>query len=160
MAGTKMLLVGLAAAGVVAGSAAASMPVLTVSIHARLAPVAGASAAGHFSGLLVKPGQPVGAEPSPTPRVGNKWRLSWKVNLPALRSPAKASLRIPARNGAPLYVHVLCSSCTSTVTGRLALTNSQALRLAQSHGAVVVLAPSMTLRGNVKAQAIKPKPQG
>jgi len=160
MAGTKVLLVGLGAAAVIAGTAAASMPVLTVSIHARLAPVAGTSAAGHFNGLLVKPGQPVGAEPSPTPRVGNKWRLSWKVNLPALGSPATASLRIPARDGAPRFVHVLCSRCASTATGKLILTNSQAMRLAQSHGTVVVLASSTTLRGSVKAQSNLPKPQG
>ncbi len=153
MAGTRLLLVGLAVAAVAAGSAAASVPVVKISVHARLAPVAGTNAAGRFSGLLVKPGDTV------YPRTGQKWSLSWKVRLPSLPSPAKASLRIPARNGAPLSVRVLCTGCAGTTSGTLMLTNSQAIRLAQSHATVVVLAPSTTLRGSVKAEAILPKPQ-
>ena len=158
MVGTRLLLVGLAAAAIVTGSAAAAMPVLTVSVHARLAPVAGAKAAGRFSGLLVKPGQPMGAEPSPTPRVGNRWRLSWKVSLPTLSGETTVSLQVPAGNGAPRFVHVLCTGCTSATKGTLALTNSQAIRIAQSHASVVVRTPSAMLRGTVKAQAIAPKP--
>jgi hypothetical protein len=56
-------------------------------------------------------------------------------------------------------VHVLCNACTRTRTGTLVLNSSQGIRLAQSHATVVVLAPSTTLRGAVKAQAILPKPQ-
>lgn len=152
MAGTRLLLVGLVAAAIAAGSAAGAVPVIKFSVHARLAPATGTKT-GRFSGLLVK-----SASMRQTARP-SQWQLSWKVLLPALRSPAKASLRIPARNGAPLYVHVLCTGCTSTVSGKLALTNSQALRLAQSHATVVVLAPPMTLRGAVKAHSILPKPQ-
>jgi hypothetical protein len=150
-----LLLVGLAVAAVAAGRVAAAVPVLTLSVHARLAPVAGTTADGRFSGLLVKNTDSVRPQ-SPGP---SGWRLRWKVRLPAFRQPARTSLRIPARNGAPLYVHVLCTGCASTVTGKLALNNSQAMRLAQSHATVVVLARSTTLRGAVKAQAIQPKPQ-
>jgi hypothetical protein len=160
LAGTRFLLVGLAAAAVVTASAAASVPVLTVSVHARLVPVTGAKAAGRFSGLLVKHGQPMGAEPSPTPRIGNKWRLSWKVSLPTLSGQTTVSLQVPARNGEPRFVHVLCTGCTSATKGTLALTNSQAIRVAQSHASVVVRTPSAMLRGTIKAQAIAPKPQG
>lgn len=157
LAGTRLLLVGLVAAAVAAGSAAASMPVLTVSVHARLAPISGANAAGRFSGLLVKHGQPVGAEPSPSPRVGNRWRLSWKVSLPALSGKTTVLLQVPARDGAARFVHVLCTGCTSTTNGTLALTNSQAIRIAQSHASVVARTPSAMLRGAVKAQAIASK---
>lgn len=153
LAGTRVLLVGLAAAAVVTGSAAGSLPVVKVSVHARLAPVTGTNAAGRFSGLLVKSGD------TAYPRTGQKWSLSWKVRLTSVRGLAKASLRIPARNGAPLSLRVLCSGCEGTTSGRLMLTNSQAIRVAQSHATVVVLAPSTTLRGAVKAQAILPKPQ-
>jgi hypothetical protein len=159
LAGTRLLLVGLAAAAVAAGSAAAAMPVLTVSVHARLAPVAGANEAGRFSGLLVKPAQPLAAEPSPNPRFGNRWRLSWKVSLPTLSGQTTVSLQVPARNGAPRFVHVLCTDCTSVTKGTLTLTNSQAIRVAQSHASVVARTPSAMLRGTVKAQTITPKPQ-
>jgi hypothetical protein len=156
LAGTRLLLVGLAVAAVVAGSAAAAMPVLRVSVHARLAPVAGTNEAGRFNGMLVKN---IGVlPPSPSPQL--RWHLSWKVRLPALRTPATASLQIPARNGAAGYSHVLCNGCRSTASGTLALTNNQAGRLIQSQATVVVLAPSQTLRGAVKAQAILPKPVG
>jgi hypothetical protein len=155
-----MLFVGLAAAAVVTGSAAASMPALTVSVHARLAPVVGAKAAGRFSGLLVKPGQPLGAEPSPSRRFGNKWRLNWKVSLPELSGKTTVSLQVPARNGAPRFVHALCTGCTSGAKGVLTLTNSQAIRIAQSHASVVARTPSATLRGTVEAQTVAPKPQG
>jgi hypothetical protein len=158
MAGTRLVLVGLAAAAVAAGSAAAALPVLTVSVHARLAPIAGTQSAGHFSGLLVKHGQPMGAEPSPTPRVGSRWRLNWKVSLPALNGKTTVSLQVPARNGADRFVHVLCTGCTGATNGTLALTNSQAIRIAQSHASVVARTPSAMLRGTVKAQTIAPKP--
>jgi hypothetical protein len=158
LAGTRLLLGGLAAAAIAAGSAAAAMPVLTVSVHARLAPVAGAKAAGRFGGLLVKPVQPMGAEPSPTPRFENRWSLSWKVTLPTLSGETTVSLQVPARNGAPRFVHVLCTGCTRATKGTLALTNSQAIRIAQSQASVVVRTPSAMLLGTVKAQAIAPKP--
>ena len=156
LAGRRVVLVGLGAASVAAGSAAAAVPVLTVSVHARLAPVAGAKAAGRFSGLLVRHGQPVGAEPSPTPRYGSRWRLSWKVSLPTLSGKTTVSLQVPARNGEPRFVHVLCTGCTSATNGTLALTNSQAIRIAQSHASVVAQTPSAMLQGTVKAQAIAP----
>ena len=157
LAGTRLLLVGLAVAAVAAGSAAAAMPVVTVSVHARLAPVTGTNAAGRFSGMLVKNTNSVRPQGPPTPL---KWHLTWKVQLPALQTAATASLRIPSRNGAAAYVHVLCSGCRSTTSGTLALTNSQAQRLAQSHGTVMALASSAMLRGAVKAQVILPKPVG
>jgi hypothetical protein len=133
------------------------MPVLTLSLHARLAPVAGTNATGRFSGLLVKPGQPMAAEPSPTPRFGNKWRLSWKVSLPALRGRVEASLRIPARNGAPGFVHVLCTGCTTAAHGTITLPNSQALRVAGSRASIVVRSSSAMLRGAVRARTNLPR---
>jgi hypothetical protein len=151
-----LLFVGLALAAIAAGSAAAAMPLMTISVHARLAPVTGTNAAGRFSGLLAK--NTTMRPQSPPTQL--KWHLSWRVRLPALRTPTSASLRIPALNGAAGYVHVLCYACRSTTTGTLALTNSQAQRLVQSHGTVVVQAPSTMLRGAVKAQVILPKPTG
>jgi hypothetical protein len=151
-----MVLVGLVAAAVMAGSAAASMPVPSVFVHARLVPITGASSSGRFSGLLAKARTLRAASSAGSAQ----WHLSWRVGLPALRSPARALLRLPARNGAAPAVLMLCNPCTSTTTGALVLDSSQAIRLAQSQATVVVLAPSTTLRGAVKAQAILPKPQG
>lgn len=150
LAGTRLLLLGLAAAAVAAGSAAAALPALKFAVHARLAPVAGTDATGRFGGLLVKSGDAVRPQAPNLP----VWRLSWKLSLPALPGSATASLRIPAGDGAPRFVHVLCTSCTSTATGTFGLTGSQALRLAQSRATVVVAAQSATLRGAVKARAV------
>lgn len=137
----RLLLVVLAASAIAAGSAGAALPALHFAVHARLAPVAGTDGSGRFSGLLVKSGP-------------SAWRLTWQVRLSALDAPARVSLRLPAWNGAVSVVRVLCKACTSTAAGRLGLTGSQALRLAQSRGTVVVVAQSATLRGAVKARAV------
>jgi hypothetical protein len=157
LAGTSLVFVGLAVAAVVTGSAAAALPVLAVSLHARLAPVTGVSNAGQFSGVLVRPGQPMGAEPSPTPRSGTTWRLGWKVSLPTLSGETTVSLQVPARNGAHRFVHVLCTGCTSAAHGAITLTSSQALRVAESRATVVARSSSAMLRGLVKARG--PLPQ-
>jgi hypothetical protein len=146
----RALPVGLAAA-VVCGSAAAAAPTYAIRVHARLAPVTGTTAAGRFSGLLAKSALPPQGTATVVPRVGQGWRLSWKLSLPSLRGPVTASLRISGKNGAPPVARVLCRGCSTTANGRMPLTASQALRVAGSDAVIVVRARSATLRGRVKA---------
>jgi hypothetical protein len=149
-AGTRILLIGLTATAVGAGSAAAAMPVLGFRVHARLAPVAGANYAGRFNGLLVR-----NADGTVVPRVPLGWELSWRLRLPSLGKPIDASLRVRAANGAPRVVRMLCSGCTATAHGTLTLTASQALRVARSRAVVVVRASSESLRGVVRASRVR-----
>jgi hypothetical protein len=156
-AGKKGLVVGLVVAAVVCGSAAAAViPVYWLSLHARLAPAAGNSAAGQFSGtLLVSVGGTNPAEPSdPLPPV-KRSVLTWKLSLPPLRGrgPISASLRLRATTSAAPLVRVLCERCSTTAHGRIMLTKSQGLRVATSDAVVVVTAASATLRGPVKVSA-------
>src|SRR4051794_1004350 len=154
-AGKKRLAVGLVVAAVVCGSAAAAViPVYWLSLHARLAPAAGNSAAGQFSGtLLVSVGGTNPAEPSdPLPPV-NRSVLTWKLSLPPLQGPISASLRLRATTSAAPLVRVLCERCSTTAHGRIMLTKSQGLRVATSDAVVVVAAASATLRRPVKVSA-------
>src|SRR5712691_10838272 len=110
MAGTRAFLVALAVAAAASGSAAAAMPAFWLNLHARLAPVAGTTAAGRFDGALVRTGD--GRTPetqSAVPRAGSRWRLSWKLTLPALRGPMTASLRVSAAPGAAPMARMLCA---------------------------------------------------
>jgi hypothetical protein len=155
LAGTRVLFAGLAAA-VAAGGAAAAAPMPTLTVHARLVPVPGTRTAGSFTGLLVKSA----ASARPRSPSSPPWRLLWKLRLPELGSPGRASLRIPALDGQQRSARVLCRGCTSTASGRLALTDGQALRIAQSRATVVVRMPTALLRGVLKAQAKLPRPTG
>jgi len=154
-AGKKGLVVGLVVAAVVCGSAAAAViPVYWLSLHARLAPAAGNSAAGQFSGtLLVSVGGTNPAEPSDPLSPVKRSVLTWKLSLPPLRGPISASLRLRATTSAAPLVRVLCERCSTTAHGRIMLTKSQGLRVATSDAVVVVTAASATLRGPVKVSA-------
>jgi hypothetical protein len=154
-AGKRALVVGLVVAAITCGSAAAAaIPVYWLDLHARLAPVAGTTAAGQFNGrLFVSVGEPNPLEPSdPLLRV-NRSVLTWKLNLPALQGPVFATLRFRPAKGAAPFVRVLCEHCSTSAHGEITLTKSQALRVATSHAAVVVSAASATLRGPVKVSA-------
>lgn len=146
-----MVLAGMAVAAVVSGSAAAASPVLTIPLQARLAPVAGAEAAGSFRGFLVKFAEPQRA---------GRWLLSWRVSLPASSRASTVSLRVPARDGSTGLVRTLCRRCSSAARGALTLTNGQALGLGQTRATVVARTASTLLRGTVKAQAKLPPPTG
>ena len=96
---------------------------------------------------------PVLAEPNDPPNGRLQWQLSWKVNISSLKGPASISLRIRAENGAAPALRRLCTSCTTTASGKTALTASQASRVANGDAVVVVRARSATLRGAVKVSA-------
>jgi len=144
-AGTRALLVGLVVAAIASGTAAAAVSTLGLRVHARLAPKGATTAAGRFSGTIVKSGDGGAA-----PRAPIHWQLTWSLRLPALHGSKSASLRIGAGLHAPAVARALCTGCTTTASGTLTLTPSQVFRIAQSHGTVVVRAPSATLRGAVK----------
>lgn len=148
-AGRRALVVGLAAALIGAGSAAAATPVILLEVHARLAPVAGTKAAGQFDGGLVRTGGGTLHATSAVPRSGLEWRLTWRLQLPKLRRPMAASLRIAGANGAAPVKQVLCKQCAARARGTITLGNGQALRIAQSHAVVVVHTADATLRGKV-----------
>jgi hypothetical protein len=128
------------------------MPTLGLRVHARLAPVAGTTAAGRFNGLLARSGE--GPAPQVVPRVPLPWRLTWTLRLPALHRPTTGSLRIAAEGGAPPVVRVLCPRCATRANGTIRLTASQALRIAGSDAVVVVRARSATLRGAIKVTRV------
>lgn len=154
-AGKRALVVGLMVAAVACGTAtAAVIPVLSLSLHARLMPVAGTAAApGQFSGTLLVNVGGTTVEPSdPLPPV-NRSVLTWKLSLPALQGPISAALRLRATKSAPPLVRMLCTHCSNTAHGRITLTKTQGLRVATSRAAVVVTAASATLRGPVKVSA-------
>jgi hypothetical protein len=123
-------------------------------LHARLAPVAGTTAAGRFNGTLARSLQLGRVEPWENPRAAARWQLTWKASLPSLSSPASVSLRISAVKGAAPAVRMLCTSCATTAKGAIALTASQASRVANGHAAVVVRSETATLRGAVKVFAV------
>ena len=148
-AGTRTLLVGLAAAAaVVTASAAAALPPSPkLRVHARLAPVGGTGAAGRFDGLLVRTGG--SSRPAASPRTGPAWRLSWNASLPAFQGPATVSLRI-AGGGAARVSRILCTGCGTGADGTVALTPSQVLRIARRGAVVSVRARSASWRGTVR----------
>jgi hypothetical protein len=51
------------------------MPILAIPVEARLAPVAGTSVAGHFSGTLVRNVAEQPVQTPALPRNGIRWRL-------------------------------------------------------------------------------------
>jgi hypothetical protein len=153
-AGKRGLIVGLVVAAFVCGSAAAAIPVYWLDLHARLAPVAGTSAAGRFAGtLLVSVGETNGIEPSDTLPPVNGAVLTWKLRLPALHGSMSASLRLRATKSAAPLALMLCAHCSTTAGGRLTLTKRQGLRIASSDAVVVVTTASATLRGRIKVCA-------
>lgn len=151
-AAKRALVVGLLVAAFACGSAAAAaIPVLLVNLHARLAPVAGTTATGQFSGSL---SVTIGSELEPSENLPTPGRsqLLWRLSLPALHGPMSASLRLRATktaSAAPAE-RVLCSRCSTTANGTLNLTVAQGLRIARSGAMVIVRTPSATLRGAVK----------
>ena len=153
---TRVLLAGLALAAIACGSAAAAMPRLSFRLHARLAPVAGTAANGDFNGTLATS---VGGTrlTGVVPRRGYHWRLAWQLRVPALRGPAVASVRIRATKSAPAVTRVLCTRCSSTAAGTLAVKGSQAIRIAKGDAVIVVRMPSARLRGAVDATAQRPR---
>jgi hypothetical protein len=151
---TRVLLVPvLAVAAVACGGAAAAMPALSVRVHARLAPLAGARANGNFNGALAMGSRPSGV----LPRNGYRWELTWKLRLTARARTAAASLQIRAHSGAAPLALVLCSRCVSSANGTLSVTSRQAMRIANGDAVVVVQARSTRLRGVVKAEARLPR---
>ena len=122
------------------------MPALSFRVHARLAPLAGASANGNFNGALAKASGAL-------PRNGYRWQLTWRLRLPALAGTAAASLRVREHSGGDRLALVLCMRCASPVEGTLSVTDRQAVRIANGDAVVVVQARSARLRGIVKAEA-------
>ena len=150
-AGTRVLVAGLAVAAVTAGGAAAAMPILVIPVQARLAPVAGASSAGHFSGTLIsRTADEHPVQGSALPSSGTHWQFRWKVSLPSLGRPAAVTLRYVARGGSPAVVRVLSARCSSSARGVLSLSGRQAGRIARGDAVVTVRAGSARLRGTVK----------
>jgi hypothetical protein len=145
-AGTRALLLGLAAAVVTGSVTAALPPSPKLRVHARLAPVGGMAAAGRFDTLLVRTGG--SSRPVASPRRGPAWRLSWNASLPAFQGPATVSLRI-AGGGAARVSRILCTGCGTRADGTVALTPSQVLRIAR-RGAVSVRARSASWRGTAR----------
>lgn len=150
MAGARVVVAGLAVAAVAAGSAAAAAPGILIRVHARLAPATGTTASGRFDGMLFKRGME--ARPQAVPRTGSHWRLAWRLSLPSLSGPVTATLRVRADRRAAAAGHVLCSRCTTSASGSMTLTGSQAMRIASGHGFVVVRSQSATLRGTIRAE--------
>jgi hypothetical protein len=134
-------------ATVAAGGAAAA--VFVIPVQARLAPVAGTSSAGHFSGVLSQGAGEHPVQAQAFPRVGSHWWLRWKVSFPSLGHPARVILRVVPRDGAPAIVHVLSARCSSSASGTLTLSGSQAGRIARGDAVVTVRAGSARLRGAV-----------
>jgi hypothetical protein len=122
------------------------LPPSWVQVRARLAPVAGANAAGKFSGLLVRGGAPT------------RWQLTWTLSLPSLGGPTTASLRVGAAQGSAPATRTLCKQCARGAKGTMTLTMNQALRITRDNAVVVVQTPSATLRGPVKAVFHVPVP--
>jgi hypothetical protein len=154
-AGKRALVVALMVAAVACGGVAAAVfPGFWLDLRARLAPVVGTTASGKFTGtLLMSVGGTNPVEPSdPIPPV-NRAVLTWKLRLPALQGSMSASLRLRATNSAAPVAVMLCSHCSTTASGRITLTKSQALRVAKADAVVVVTTASATLRGRVKVSA-------
>ena len=149
-AGRRVFVAGLAVAAVMAAGASAALPILVIPVQARLAPVAGASSAGRFSGVLSRDTGEPPADTQALPPSGNRWRFRWKVSLPSLGSPAAVTLRFTARGGSPAVVRVLSARCSGSARGTLTLSGRQAGRIARGDAVVTVRAGSARLRGAVK----------
>jgi hypothetical protein len=152
MAGKRAVAVGLLAAAICCGSAAgATIPVLWMDVHARLAPATGTTPIGRFTGtLLIAPAGTDSAEPSDDlPPATGLSMLTWKLRLPALHGPRSALLVIRTTTGAAATTRTLCASCSTAASGKLNLTVAQGLRIVKPGAVVVVRAASATLRGRV-----------
>jgi hypothetical protein len=153
-AGKRALVIGLLVAAVACGSAAAAtIPPFWLNLHARLAPVAGTTATGRFTGTLHVTGRDPTPEPSDNlPPLGQSL-LTWHLKPPALHGSMSASLRLRTTNSAPPLTRMLCMRCSTTASGKMTLTTAQGLRIAQSGAVVVVRTHTATLRGPVKVSA-------
>jgi len=158
-----MLVVALFAAAIAcAGATAAAAAIYSVNVHARLAPVAGTTAAGQFGGTLtVVFSGPNRFEPSDNFPPSGYSTLRWQLSLPALHGPISALLRLHATKSAAPVARMLCGRCLMAANGTLKLTVDQGLRIATSgSGAVIVVrTPSATLRGPVKVSPQVPVAQ-
>jgi len=144
-----MVLIGLAAAAAVVGSGAAARPTLGLRAHARLRPVTGTTAEGRFAGVLARNHE--GSTGPAAPRSPSRWHLTWTLRLPSLHRSASAKLRIGTEGSSKSFVRLLCRRCAARTKGTITLTESRALRIAESRAVVVVRARSATLRGVIKA---------
>jgi hypothetical protein len=150
--------VGLVALAIGCGAAAAAVPAVVVHVHARLAPVAGTTAAGQFDGALALGGGAVtpARRTAAIPRPGDQWRLAWRLSIPAAGGSKTATLLIHAAQGAGTVARLLCTACTTGASGTLTLTVSQALLIAASRAEVVVHSAAATLRGAI--EVVTPTP--
>jgi hypothetical protein len=128
-----------------------------MDVHARLAPVAGATATGRFSGVVLRQDvrsiTPAGTIGIPRP---SKWQLTWSLSLPQLDGPMSASLRIGSGGSSSRVTRVLCARCSTRTRGITALTGRQAKAISKADAVVVVRTPSARLRGAVKVQLHAP----
>jgi hypothetical protein len=151
-AGAGTVVVGLAVAVIAAGSATAVVPVESLDVHARLAPIAGTNATGRFTGLLVRRRlrqiTPGGSLAAPTP---SQWQLTWSLRLPKLEGHATASLRIRSGGNSARATHVLCTRCATRATGTMALSARQVTSIGKGDAVIVVRTRSAKLRGSVKS---------
>jgi hypothetical protein len=163
-AAKRALVIAVLLVVVACGSAAATaaIPVFWVSLHARLAPIAGTTFAGRFNGTLLVTAGPNRLEPSDSlPQKPGQSTLNWKLSLSALRGPISAWLRLHATKSAAPVARVLCERCSTQASGSLKLTAAQGLRIVRSRAVVVVRTPTATLRGPVKVTSqIVPLPAG
>ena len=148
-AGTRVLLLGLVAAAVAAGNAAAAMSTPKLRLEARLSPVSGTTAVGRFNGLLARTGD------GSLPRTGQRWQLAWNLNLPGSRGAATASLRINAGGGTAAVARSLCTGCATRANGTITLSPNQVFRIARSGAVVVVRARSARWRGTVRIKFVQ-----
>jgi len=134
------------------------VPAVAVHVHARLAPVAGAPAAGQFDGTLAMGGGAVtpARRTAAVPQPGGHWRLAWRLTLPAAGGAKTATLLIHAAQGAGSVARLLCTGCATGAKGTVTLTVSQALLIAASRAEVDVHSASGTLRGAI--EVVKPAP--
>jgi hypothetical protein len=148
--GARTLVVGLVVAAITAGGTAAATSTFWWNLRARLAPAAGTKEAGQFQGALVKLGGGVTPDAITSAAAGSRWGLTWKLTLPALDGPVRATLRIGSEPGSTSVTRVLCTRCSTTASGTMTLTARQARRLSKADAVVVVRSRSARLRGSVK----------
>ena len=148
--GTRTLVVGLVVAAITAGGTAAATSTFWWNLRARLAPVAGTKEVGQFQGFLVKSSGGMTPYAGTLVPAGTQWWLNWRLTLPALDGPVTASLRIGSSRRSTGVTRMLCTRCSTTATGTMTLTATQARRLSKADAVVVVRTRSARLRGPVK----------
>jgi hypothetical protein len=155
----KALVVGVVIAALSFGGAVAARSASLIQVHARLAPVTGTVTPGRLTGALTgRSGHmtPFGTGTSPA----SHWQLTWRLNRPALKGRVTTSLRIGAFGGYPRVTLVLCTRCSAQATGTVALTSSEAMRVARTKAVVIVRTHTVRLRGPLKAALQLPVPTG